>query len=115
VNEICTCVIRHTPPHLNVEHHHVLPQSWGGQGIDSTKPGFTRIVAICATTHNNEHLVLNQFVKLGRPPAPKELAAHLPGLGPKYRNFLLAMANEAWSHPDRPQKPPYTLAHGATA
>jgi hypothetical protein len=110
VNEVCACATRHVPKHFNVEHHHVLPQSWGGQAIDSLKPGYTRLASLCATTHNNEHLILNLFVRLGRPPTPKELGAAFGRLRPSYRMFLLEMANEAWSHPDRPAKPPYTVS-----
>lgn len=110
-NEVCLCCKRHVPAHFNVEHHHVFPQAWGGQAIDPSKPGYTRLVTLCATTHNNVHLTYNLAVRLNRVPTDKELQAAFPGVGLSYRKFLLVLCREAWVNPARPAKPEYTLAH----
>ncbi len=59
----CACVARHHPdPGLHLNHHHVVPLSWGGQTTDEN------MVWLCPTAHELVHSLLNEYVRLGETP-----------------------------------------------
>lgn len=105
--QVCACVKTHTPANsTEVDMHHVLPQSWGGQGDDSTKPGYTRLVPVCPITHRRTHALINLYVRHGRKPTGAEIRN--AGESP-FNALQRELAAEAWAHKDRPTKPRYTL------
>lgn len=74
-----TCSLyRHDRPSYLVESHHVVPKSWFvGVPID------TPMVDVCPTCHYNIHVMIDDFVKIGRlnaniskPPPKQLLLAH---------------------------------------
>lgn len=92
----CTCVQFHCPAAYVPNHHHILPQSWGGLTVDAN------LVWLCPNSHSAVHDLLNQYVHAGRLPEP--------GVMIYYNTHIQEIAAKAWSQ--RPSDhPPYTAAH----
>ena len=92
----CECVGQHSPAAYVPNRHHILPQSWGGQTVDSN------LIWICPNTHSSVHDLLNQYVHNGGVPG-YDVLQH-------YNHLTQALAAHAWSQ--RPtDHPPFTLAH----
>jgi len=91
-------VSQHVPEAHALAMHHILPKSWGGPDTATNK------VALCPTTHENIHKLLNRYVKLG-------------GVPPwwfrrSYGTYARELATRAWDQ--RPSdKPPYTMQQHA--
>jgi len=90
----CPCVRHHCPAPAYLQRHHILPQSWGGK----TEP--SNLVAICGTTHDAVHDLLNAIVKAkqgrGKYPSSRRY--------PAYAWQLALRALRAWqeANGDRP-------------
>lgn len=92
----CECVSYHAPAAYVPNHHHVLPQSWGGLSTPDN------LVWLCPNSHTATHDLLNQYVHSGGTPASTVLI--------HYNAHVRALAALAWSQ--RPSDhPPYTAAH----
>jgi hypothetical protein len=92
----CECVAGHCPAAYVPNHHHVLPQSWGGLTEDAN------LVWLCPNSHTAVHDLLNQYVHEGRQPDESVLL--------HYNTLVRELAARAWSR--RPSDhPPYTTAH----
>lgn len=96
MDNACRCVSVHTPSVYVPNHHHILPQSWGGQTVAEN------LVYLCGNSHAAVHQLLNQYVHhFGLP--PWEVRVH-------YNPQVRDLAQRAWDQ--RPSdKPSYTLAH----
>lgn len=95
--DLCPCVARHNPQPRELNAHHILPKSWGGQSVA------TNLIVICPTTHSSTHQLLNAYVHAGGTPDKATLAL--------YNRFTQGLAKQAWDQ--RPNdKPPYTTQHG---
>ena len=92
----CQCVSVHCPSAYVPNHHHVLPQSWGGQTTEEN------MVWLCPNSHTAVHQLLNAYVHAGGEPDGAVLM--------HYNEHVQELAARAWEQ--RPSDhPPYTIAH----
>lgn len=92
----CECVTLHCPAAYVPNLHHILPQSWGGQTIDSN------LIYLCPNSHSAVHDLLNQYIHTGRIPE-NDVLQH-------YNDLVKQTAAKAWAQ--RPSDhPPYTVSH----
>lgn len=80
----CPCVKYHHPKPAYLQMHHIQPLSWGGPN----EPG--NRVAICGTTHDATHDLLNLYVRYAKDgeQVPLVVLAHYP----RYARYLAAEA-----------------------
>lgn len=98
-NQTCSCVQTHSPVAYEPNHHHILPQSWGGLTVPEN------LIWLCPNSHTSTHQLLNLYVHAHGEP-PWDVVRHYPAL-------VRRLAAQAWEQ--RPSEhPPYTLAHGST-
>ena len=92
----CLCVSTHTPSMYTPNHHHIVPQSWGGETVNSN------LVWLCPNSHTATHQLLNLYIHAQGEPE-WDVIRH-------YNELVRALAHLAWAQ--RPSdKPPYTVAH----
>lgn len=88
----CANPVHHQPPYAYVDHHHMLPHSWGGPTeADNLLP-------LCQSCHHAIHWLLDEFVKRGEAFHDRHLS-----------RFVNEMARYAWDR--RPEHPTPTLVH----
>ena len=94
----CSLVpVVHRPVVHEFNWHHIQPKSWGGQFE------MANLIGLCPTHHSNVHVLLNEYVKVGKLPDAGVLA--------KFGSGERTLAAKAWEL--RPNdKPPYTLKAG---
>lgn len=61
----CQCVRNHNPMPTGLQTHHVVPLAWRKRGAPSISEA---TVAVCGTTHDSIHNLLNIYVENGGPP-----------------------------------------------
>jgi hypothetical protein len=92
----CECVSTHCPSAYVPNHHHILPQSWGGLTNDAN------MVWLCPNSHTAVHDLLNQYIYAGGTPEG--------GVLMHYTGHVQNLAARAWEQ--RPnERPPFTSAH----
>lgn len=92
----CECVSIHTPSAYVPNHHHILPQSWGGETEDAN------MAWLCPNSHTAVHALLNEYIRHGGMPS-WEVLEH-------YNVLVRDLAIRAWAQ--RPSdRPPFTVAH----
>lgn len=96
IAKTCDCVVTHVPSSYVPNHHHILPQSWGGATVESN------MVWLCPNSHTATHDLLNQYIYAGGQPT-NDILSH-------YNMLVRALAATGWSK--RPSdRPPFTTAH----
>ncbi len=65
---VCRCVLKHRPPVLEYERHHILPIYLGGSVDGET-------VWVCPSTHANCHELMRLMLAAGRTMTDYELQA----------------------------------------
>jgi hypothetical protein len=86
----------HCPAAYVPNHHHILPQSWGGPTVPEN------LVWLCPNSHTAVHDLLNLYIHHGGPPPEGDMQ--------HYTRLVRDTAATAWSQ--RPNDhPPYTTAH----
>lgn len=55
----CLCIAVHNPEPLELNHHHIWPQEYGGPTVPEN------LVWLCPTTHTNVHELLRLMVHAG--------------------------------------------------
>ncbi len=71
--------MRHSPPAPKTQIHHVVPKAWGGADTPENR------IALCGTTHDAIHDLLNRAVK----------TKQLPGYGGGFGNAAVSLARRA--------------------
>lgn len=99
----CQVCGSHRPAPITTDHHHVIPESWGG-GKGSN------LVTICNTLHHGTHALIDLYVELKRQPTYAEMRGRFGVLPSKGMRDLAA---QAWA--GRPANPtPTSLTWGHT-
>lgn len=93
---MCDCVVNHVPSRYKNVIHHIIPRSWGGPDTAVNK------IAICPTTHENVHDLLNECVRRASWPDWAYLQ--------QFNVFTRKLALQAWN-----QRPSDTPPRTATA
>lgn len=89
LGELCQCVTQHVPAAFVPTHHHVLPQSWGGQTVESN------MVWLCPNAHTAVHRLIDEYVRVDGEPA-WDVRQH-------FSAYIRELAARAWAqHPENP-------------
>lgn len=89
----CACTVHHSPAPHQVDAHHILPKTWGGQSVPAN------LIDLCPNHHHNVHWLLDAYVRAGGKPNPDVWRTYAP-----FERHLAALA---WAQ--RPPTPTYTL------
>lgn len=95
----CPCCVTHTPKPYRLDNHHVIPAAWGGPTTAAN------LIAICPTTHENIHQLLNEYQRInGVPPWSFRC---------QFNAYAREKAAEAWAAKPANAPPVYACPHSS--